>query len=83
MNRDIIVFDFETGGRNPLTCQPTQVAALALDGRNFKLKGMVSETFSRMGAMRLSLKGTHYQPMTSMGASRGISMVPWSMSMRI
>lgn len=39
MNRDIIVFDFETGGRNPLTCQPTQVAALALDGRNFKLKG--------------------------------------------
>ena len=39
MNRDIIVFDFETGGRNPMRCQPTQIAAIALDGRNFKLKG--------------------------------------------
>ena len=33
------MFDFETGGRNPLKCQPTQIAAIALDGRNFKLKG--------------------------------------------
>ena len=39
MNRDIIVFDFETGGRNPMRCQPTQIAAIALDGRNFKLTG--------------------------------------------
>jgi len=39
MNRDIIMFDFETGGRNPLRCQPTQIAAIALDGRNFRLKG--------------------------------------------
>ena len=39
MYRDIIVFDFETGGRNPLKCQPTQIAAIALEGRNFKLKG--------------------------------------------
>lgn len=39
MNRDIIVFDFETGGRNPLRCQPTQIGAIALDGRNFKKKG--------------------------------------------
>jgi DNA polymerase III epsilon subunit-like protein len=38
-SRNIIVFDFETGGRNPHKCQPTQIAALALDGRNFKLKG--------------------------------------------
>ncbi len=38
-NRDIIVFDFETGGRNPNTCQVTQVAAIAIDGRNFRLKG--------------------------------------------
>jgi DNA polymerase III epsilon subunit-like protein len=38
-NRDIIVFDFETGSRNPRKTQPTQLAALALDGRNFKLKG--------------------------------------------
>jgi len=39
MNRDIIVFDFETGGRDPNTCQVTQLAALAIDGRSFKLKG--------------------------------------------
>ena len=38
-NRDIIVFDFETGGRDPNTCQVTQLAALAIDGRNFRLKG--------------------------------------------
>ena len=38
-NRDFIVFDFETGSRNPHKTQPTQLAALALDGRNFKLKG--------------------------------------------
>jgi len=44
MNRDIIVFDFETGGRNPNSCQPTQIAAMALDGRNFKPKG----TFNSM-----------------------------------
>ena len=33
-NRDYIVFDFETGSRNGHTTQPTQIAALALDGRN-------------------------------------------------
>jgi DNA polymerase III epsilon subunit-like protein len=38
-SRDIIVFDFETGSRNPRKTQPTQLAALALDGRNLKLKG--------------------------------------------
>lgn len=38
-NRDFIVFDFETGSRNPHKTQPTQIAALALDGRNFKVKG--------------------------------------------
>jgi DNA polymerase III epsilon subunit-like protein len=37
--RDYIVFDFETGSRNPQKTQPTQIAALALDGRNFRLKG--------------------------------------------
>ena len=37
--RDYLVFDFETGSRNPRKTQPTQNAALALDGRNFKLKG--------------------------------------------
>ena len=39
MNKDIIVFDFETGGRNPNTCQVTQLAAIAIDGRSLKLKG--------------------------------------------
>lgn len=38
-NRDYIVFDFETGSRNPHKTQPTQLAALALDGRNLSLKG--------------------------------------------
>lgn len=38
-NRDIILFDFETGSRNPYITQPTQLAALALDGRTLKLKG--------------------------------------------
>lgn len=36
--KDIIVFDFETGGRDPEKCQVTQIAAIALDGRNFKCK---------------------------------------------
>ena len=39
MLRDICVFDMETGGRDPLRCQPTQIAAIVLDGRNFKPKG--------------------------------------------
>lgn len=38
-SRDIICFDFECGSRNPHKTQPTQLAALAIDGRNFKLKG--------------------------------------------
>ena len=38
-SRDFIVFDFETGSRNPHKTQPTQIAAIALDGRNFKPKG--------------------------------------------
>lgn len=37
--KDFIVFDFETGGKDPYTCQPTQLAALAIDGRTLKLKG--------------------------------------------
>ena len=35
---NIIVFDFETGGRNPHKCQPTQLAALALNGVTFECK---------------------------------------------
>jgi DNA polymerase III epsilon subunit-like protein len=38
-NRDFICFDLETGSRNPHKTQPTQLAALALDGRSFQVKG--------------------------------------------
>lgn len=38
-NRDFIIFDFETGSRNPHRTQPTQIAAIALDGRSLKVKG--------------------------------------------
>lgn len=38
-NRDYIVFDWETGSRNPHKTQPTQIAAIALDGRSLTLKG--------------------------------------------
>lgn len=36
--RDIIVFDFETGGANPHTCQPTQIAAVAIHARKLELQ---------------------------------------------
>lgn len=36
--RDIIVFDFETGGANPLTAQPTQIAAIAIHGKKLTLQ---------------------------------------------
>ena len=38
-NRDFIIFDTETGSRNPHKTQITQIAAIALDGRNFAVKG--------------------------------------------
>jgi DNA polymerase III epsilon subunit-like protein len=38
-NRDYIIFDFETGSRNPHKTQPTQIAAIALDGRSLTMKG--------------------------------------------
>lgn len=38
-NRDFIIFDFETGSRNPSKTQPTQLAAIALDGRSLTVKG--------------------------------------------
>jgi len=38
-NRDFIIFDFETGSRNPHKTQPTQIAAIALDGRSLTVKG--------------------------------------------
>lgn len=38
-NRDYIIFDLESGSRNPHKTQPTQIAALAIDGRSLKVKG--------------------------------------------
>jgi DNA polymerase III epsilon subunit-like protein len=35
--RDIIVFDFETGGANPKTCQPTQIAAIAIHAKKLEI----------------------------------------------
>jgi len=47
MPKDLIIFDMETGSANPYTCQITQIAAIALDGRSFKLKGSFnSEVFA-------------------------------------
>lgn len=37
-HRDIIVFDFETTGRNPLKCQPTQIAAVAIHARKLTIQ---------------------------------------------
>lgn len=42
LKRDIICFDYETGGADPDTCQPTQLAAIGLDGRTLKEKGEFS-----------------------------------------
>ena len=57
-NRDIIVFDFETGGRDPNTCQVTQLAALAIDGRNFRLKGEFnSEVWAETDDKKAEKKG--------------------------
>ena len=36
--RDIIVFDFETGSRNPDRTQPVQIAAVAIHGRKLTLQ---------------------------------------------
>jgi len=36
--RDIIVFDFETTGRDPHKCQPTQIAAVAIHARKLTLQ---------------------------------------------
>ena len=37
-NRDIIVFDFETGSRNPNTTQPIQIAAVMIHGRKLTVQ---------------------------------------------
>ena len=38
MNRNnIIVYDFETGGKDPYTCEPIQIAAVAIDPRKLTL----------------------------------------------
>jgi DNA polymerase III epsilon subunit-like protein len=45
-SQTIVVFDFETGGLNPNTCPPIQIAALAIDART--LEPMVNGTFSSL-----------------------------------
>lgn len=35
--RKFVVFDFETDGTNPLTCNPVQVAAVAIDPRKLEI----------------------------------------------
>ena len=35
---DIIVFDFETGSRDPLKTQPIQIAAVAIHGRKLTVQ---------------------------------------------
>ena len=37
-NRDLIIFDFETSGRNPDRCQITQVAAIAIHARKLEIQ---------------------------------------------
>lgn len=58
-NRDYIIFDFETGSRNPQKTQPTQIAALALDGRNLTVKGTfnseICPIFDEEEAIKLGL----------------------------
>jgi DNA polymerase III epsilon subunit-like protein len=58
-NRDYIIFDFETGSRNPHKTQPTQIAAIALDGRNFSVKGTfnseICPIFDEEEAIKLGL----------------------------
>jgi len=49
-DRDFIVFDFETGGRDPHTCQPTQLAAIALHGRTLEMKKVGGEFNSEIWA---------------------------------
>ena len=36
--KDIIVFDFETGSRNPEKTQPVQIAAVAIHGRKLTIQ---------------------------------------------
>ena len=36
--RDIVVFDFETGSRNPHKTQATQIAAVVIHGKSLKIK---------------------------------------------
>ena len=36
--KDIIVFDFETGSRNPHKTQPVQIAAVAIHGRKLTIQ---------------------------------------------
>jgi DNA polymerase III epsilon subunit-like protein len=36
--KDIIFYDYETGGKNPHTCQPIELAAAVIDGRRLEVR---------------------------------------------
>lgn len=60
LKRNILVFDFESGGRNPNTCQPTQLAAIGLDGRTLKPMGsFVSDIWAETDDEKATAAGLH------------------------
>lgn len=73
-NRDYIVFDFETGSRNPHKTQPTQIAALALDGRNLSVKGQfnseICPIFDEEKAIALGLDPVEDEALKVTGKNR-------------
>ena len=71
--RDFIVFDFETGSRNPHKTQPTQLAALALDGRSLKPKGPFNSAMRPMSdkkAIEAGLDPLEDEALRSTGKNR-------------
>lgn len=80
-NRDYIIFDFETGSRNPHKTQPTQIAALALDGRNLSVKGQfnseIKPIFDDEEAMSLGLDPLQEEALKITGKTReGLAEAP-------
>lgn len=73
-NRDFIIFDFETGSRNPHRTQPTQIAAIALDGRNFNVKGQFNSEIQPIlddeEAIKLNLDPIEDEALKITGKSR-------------
>lgn len=80
-NRDFIVFDTETGSRNPHKTQLTQIAALALDGRNLSVKGQfnseIKPIFDDEEAIKLGLDPIEDEALKITGKTReGLENAP-------